>query len=158
MTIIVFIHVNWCRFNTCSVRFGLSDFDETSYIFLFNNSPLSDLDKISYIDSFWDGICEICICFSKEFPSDLDATWYIHSIWNGICHVCICFLEIPHPPPVNSSPFPPKPLPLILNTFPLSYLDETSYIDLFWDCICIFFFRKSPPPEFSSLFLPNLSP
>ena len=43
------------------------------------------------------------------------------------------------------SPFSQKPSPLFLNTFPLSDLDETSYIDSFLDGICVvsIFYSKS---------------
>ena len=49
-------------------------------------------------------------------------------------------------------------LGLILNSLPLSYLDETCYIDSFRDgicAVCIFFSRNSPLPLTS--FSPNLS-
>ena len=92
MPIIVFIHVNWCRSKTCSVRFGSSDLDETSCIDLFgdcicevcifevfnppllpkifplflNNFPFSGMDETSYMDSFWDAISDVCIFFSSK--------------------------------------------------------------------------------------------
>ena len=150
----------------------LPPFFYNHFPYFFNTFRLSDLDEISYIDSFWDGICEVCILF-RNFPplphlpnsplpqkpsplflntfplSDLDETSYIDSFWDGICEVCILFRNSPHP----SSKFPssPKTIPSVFNTFPLSDLDETSYLDSFWDgiceiCICSKFPLPSPPP------------
>ena len=39
-----------------------------------------------------------------------------------------------------------KVFPLFLNPFPLSDVDETSYIDLFWDVICEFLFLIPSAP------------
>ena len=50
---------------------------------------------------------------------------------------------------LTSHPLPYKSFPLILNTYPLSDLDETSYIDLFGRAFATFaFFFISPTPEF----------
>ena len=77
-------------------------------------SPL--LLNSSYIDSFWDGICDFYILFfsnsssplnSPPFPPDLntfplsnfDETFYIDSLWYTICDVYIFFCQ-------NSAPTP----------------------------------------------------
>ena len=39
--------------------------NKPSFLFL-NSFPLSDLDETFYIDSFWNGICVVCIFF--EIP------------------------------------------------------------------------------------------
>ena len=83
---------------------------------ILNTFPLIDLYETSYLDSFWDAICVVCIFFSSKIPlilnlfplSNLDETSCIDSFWDAICVVCIFFLKIPLPFPPNSSPFPPN--------------------------------------------------
>ena len=76
---------------------------------ILNTFLLSDLEETCYIDSFWAGICVVCIYLEILAPSprilpfilnifalsDLDETFYIDSFWDAICVVCIFFFEIP---------------------------------------------------------------
>ena len=96
---------------------------------------LSDLNETSYIEIYWDGICEVWIFLnsplpsSKIFPlflttfplSDLYETSYIDSLWDGNCEVSILFLEtspLPHIPWIPPSLLL-KPLPLFFKHFPI---------------------------------------
>ena len=49
------------RFNYCLIRTPLPPYLKTF--------PSSDSDKIWYVNLFWDGICDVCIVFFRNFPS-----------------------------------------------------------------------------------------
>ena len=138
----------------------------TIFPLFLNTFPLYDLDETSYVDSFWDGICFACISFPEfspslkfpHYPINLSSYFWTLShcpIWMkittwihfGMAFVRFAFFLIPF--------LPLKIFTLYLKAYPLSDLDETSYIDSFWDDIdddWIFFLipttRKTIPLNF----------
>ena len=77
----------------CSVGFPYQSVSPSQiFPLILNIFSLSYLDETSYIDSFWDEICNVCNFLPRDFPlppkpfplilntfpmSDLDETWYL---------------------------------------------------------------------------------
>ena len=125
---------------------------------ILNTFPLSDLDETSYINSFWDGICDVCISFFRNSPPLPKLPMYIQF---GMAFVTIAYFFRKFLPPLskNSLPLFPKTIGSIF-FFHLSNLDETSCIYLLWDGngdYYFFFLEISPPPPPSHIY-PELPP
>ena len=121
---------------------------------ILNNLPLSDFDETCYIDTFWDEICDVCLFtitshhkspsppFPQTFPSRygrfpivwfwwIDETCYIYSFLDAICDVCTFIFEVP---PLNSTPSPSPPSPIVR----FGYNLECRFIlwwNFFWNII-----------------------
>ena len=92
--------------------------------------------------------------FLNVFPvSDWFGLKFLHRFIFGWHLWRLHFFPNSHPPLPRIPPVPPKPLPLILNTFPLFHSDKTCCVYSFYDVICdVCIFSVEIPRAYPYLF------